>query len=78
MGEFLDSMRGSKGNGRRPILLSILDVLSAEDRADLLTALNTPTIPAAAIREALIKRGHTVSLSVIHRYRSGETNYVIE
>ena len=78
MGELLDSMRKTKTNGRRPALLDILDLLGDEDRADLLVALDTPTIPAAAIREALLKRGHSISLSVIHRYRSGAYDYVIE
>jgi hypothetical protein len=78
MGEFLESMRKTRHGGRRPALLDILNVLDEQDRADLLVALNTPTIPAAAIREALIKRGHSVSLSVIHRYRSGAYDYVIE
>jgi hypothetical protein len=78
MGELLDSMRKTNRNGRRPALLDILDVLNDEDRADLLAALKTPTIPAAAIREALLKRGHSISLSVIHRYRSGAYDYVIE
>jgi hypothetical protein len=78
MGELLESMRKARSNGRRPTLLNILDVLDTQDREDLLIALNTPAIPAAAIREALIKRGHTISLSMIHRYRSGACDYVIE
>lgn len=78
MGELFDSMRRAKNNGRRPALLDVFDLLDDEDRKDLRAALDTPAIPASAIREALLKRGHSISLSVIHRYRSGAYDYVIE
>jgi len=58
--------------GKKPRILEILEELSEEDQADLLTALDDHSIPASNIREAMKKRGYKLNIDVIGRYRRGE------
>jgi hypothetical protein len=78
MGELFDSLRSVRRPSRRPVLIDVIEKLSPEDRDDLIKALNTHTIPAAAIREALAKRGIDISVSVVYRYRTGEYDHVFK
>ena len=68
--------RSSKGN--KPRILEILEVLSPEDRKDLLKALDDHSIPASSISKALARRGHKLAINVISRYRRGELTTVIK
>lgn len=78
MGELFDSMRRAKLGGRQPALVNVFAVLDPQDREDLRAALDNPTIPAQAIREALLKRGHDISTSIVYRYRAGNYDYVLK
>jgi hypothetical protein len=68
--------RSSKGN--KPRILEILEVLSPEDRKDLLKALDDHSIPASSISKALARHGHKLAINVISRYRRGELTTVIK
>jgi hypothetical protein len=68
--------RTSQGNKSR--ILEILEVLSPEDRKDLLKALDDHSIPASSISKALARHGHKLAINVISRYRRGELTTVIK
>ena len=63
-------------SGRMPMLLQIINQLDAQDKADLLAALNDYTISAPAISRVLENRGHRISVGAITAYRRGELIHV--
>ena len=73
----LQEIKNSKSvSGRMPMLLQIINKLDAQDKADLLAALNDYTISAPAISRALENRGHRISVGSINQYRRGELRHV--
>jgi len=74
MGELLKQIQSAKiGNGRKSELALVFEILSPEDRADLVKAIKDPTIPAAAISRALAARDIKLLAPSITRYRRGES-----
>lgn len=59
-------------SGRVPLLIHVAASMSANERQELLDAINDATISSAAISRALKKRGHMISASAIAQYRRGE------
>lgn len=73
----MEEIKKSKSvSGRMPMLLQIINKLDAQDKADLLAALNDYTISAPAISRALENRGHRISVGSITAYRRGELIHV--
>ena len=73
----LQEIKNSKlVSGRIPMLLQIINKLDAQDKADLLAALNDYTISAPAISRVLENRGHRISVGSINGYRRGELRHV--
>ena len=73
----MEEIKKSKSvSGRMPMLLQIINKLDAQDKADLLAALNDYTISAPAISRALENRGHRISVGSINQYRRGELRHV--
>ena len=50
---------------------SLLKFMSADDRAALIAALNTPTIQSRTIWRVLVEEGHDISDTPIGRHRRG-------
>jgi hypothetical protein len=73
MGKLFDDIKDSGVHkGSKSQIASIMEVMSKEDRKDLLEALNDHSIPASNISRAMQKRGHKLGPHVISRYRRGE------
>ena len=73
----MEEIKKSKSvSGRMPMLLQIINKLDAQDKVDLLAALNDYTISAPAISRALENRGHRISVGSITAYRRGELIHV--
>ena len=73
MGSLFDDIakeQARKGNKSR--IAEILEALPADEKKDLLKALNDHSIPASNITKALEKRGFKLAGNVISRYRRGE------
>jgi hypothetical protein len=66
----ISNEQSKKGNRSR--IAEILDTLPADEKKDLLKALDDHSIPASNISKALAKRGHKLAVNVISRYRRGE------
>jgi hypothetical protein len=66
----ISNEQSKKGNRSR--IAEILDALPADEKKDLLKALDDHSIPASNISKALAKRGHKLAINVISRYRRGE------
>jgi DNA-binding transcriptional ArsR family regulator len=66
----ISNEQSKKGNRSR--IAEILDALPADEKKDLLKALDDHSIPASNISKALAKRGHKLAVNVISRYRRGE------
>ena len=77
MGSLLNDIN-KRRNRRTPSITKILASLNEQDRKDLITALKDTNVPAIAIRAALAKRGITISMSAIYRYRNGEISLELE
>ena len=73
----MEEIKNSKSvSGRIPMLLQIINKLDAQDKADLVNALNDYTISAPAISRVLENRGHRISVGSINSYRRGELIHV--
>lgn len=73
----MEEIKKSKAiSGRIPMLLQIINKLDAQDKADLVNALNDYTISAPAISRVLENRGHRISVGSINPYRRGELIHV--
>ena len=73
MGSLFDDISNEQSKkGNRSRIAEILDTLPADEKKDLLKALDDHSIPASNISKALAKRGHKLAINVISRYRRGE------
>lgn len=73
MGSLFDDISNEQSKkGNRSRIAEILDTLPADEKKDLLKALDDHSIPASNISKALAKRGHKLAVNVISRYRRGE------
>lgn len=72
----IKSNQSRKGNKSR--IAEILEALPADERKDLLKALDDHSIPASNISKALERRGHKLAVNVISRYRRGELSTKIK
>ena len=73
MGSLFDDIKKSQSKkGTKSRILEILEELPADEKKDLLKALDDHSIPASNITKALEKRGFKLASSVISRYRRGE------
>ena len=59
-------------SGRTPILIQVASRMEANERKELLEAINDSSISAAAISRALKRRGYTISPAAINQFRRGE------
>ena len=79
MGKLLEQLKNEpKGiTGSIPVLQKILNEMNANDKADLLEALNDYNIKAASLVKALAARGIRISDSSIYRFRAGTLVHTI-
>jgi hypothetical protein len=75
---FEDIKKETSKRGTKSRIQEILDALPADERKDLIKALDDHSIPASNISKALAKRGHKLAINVISRYRRGELVTVIK
>ena len=70
-GRLADEFRAEpvRRGGQRPILDRLMEQMSEADAADLREALMDRTVPARAIADVLARRGHTLAVATIHKYR---------
>jgi len=64
-------------SGRTPLLILAAQQMTAEERKELIEALDDMSIPTAALSRALKRRGHNISASAIGQYRRGEIIRVV-
>ena len=73
----MEELKSSKSiSGRIPMLLQIINKLDAQDKTDLVNALNDYTISAPVISRVLENRGYRISVGSINSYRRGELIHV--
>jgi hypothetical protein len=73
VGSLFDDIKKSHSRkGTKSRIAEILEALPADERKDLLKALDDHSIPASNITKALEKRGFKLAGNVISRYRRGE------
>lgn len=79
-GNLLSEIRGEQfvAPRRVPLLVQIVENLEADDKKDLLEALDDHSFTAASIARALTKRGHRINPAIIQAYRRGEYNHVFK
>jgi hypothetical protein len=70
-GKLADEFRSepARRGGQRPILDRLMGEMLDADAADLRDALMDRTVPARAIADVLGRRGHTIAVATIHKYR---------
>lgn len=70
---FEEIQSNSLKRGTKPLILSVLETLNKDEKADLIKAINDHSISASSITRALAKRGVKLPSDAIGRYRRGET-----
>lgn len=61
----------------KPLLQTIADALTGEDRTDFVEALHDKSVSAYALAKVLNRRGFTISPSLISTYRRGGLSYEV-
>jgi hypothetical protein len=79
VGALFEEIKGnSLKKGTKPIILSVLEKLSKDEKTDLIKAINDHSISASSITRALAKRDIKLPADAIGRYRRGETTGKID
>ena len=68
----LDEIKAAQPQiGGRCTMSTLLEVLAADDLADLETAMADPAIPSTVIAKVLANHGHRIGSATIQRHRRG-------
>ena len=74
VGDLLSEIKNEKDakTGKKSKIAEILEAMSAEERKDLIAALDDHGIAASKISRVLARRGVKLSSQVVSRYRRGD------